>query len=76
MFEFPSLEGEPLIHVNAHSSIGDWTIGVAVKKADLRAAVWNTDRWVVFLGTGISAASLLLAAARPAHACAKLLRMA
>jgi hypothetical protein len=61
LFEFPSLEGEALIHANTHPSVGGWTIGVAVKKAELRAAAWNTVRWAAFLGAGLSAASLLLA---------------
>ena len=34
---------------------------VAVKKAELQAAVWNTVRWAVMLGAGLSAASFLLA---------------
>jgi signal transduction histidine kinase len=61
LFEFPSLEGEALIHANIHPSIGSWTIGVAVKKADLQEATWITVRWAVMLGIGLSAASLLLA---------------
>jgi signal transduction histidine kinase/CheY-like chemotaxis protein len=61
VFEFPSLEGDPLIAANAHPSIGGWTVGVAVKKVELRAAAWSTVRWAAFLGAGLSAASLLLA---------------
>ncbi len=61
LFEFPSLEGEALIHANTHASVGGWTIGVAVKKAELQAAAWNTVRWAAFLGACLSAASLLLA---------------
>ena len=61
VFEFPSLEGDPLIQANAHPSISTWTVGVAVKKAELQAAVWNTLRWAVFLGASLSAASLLFA---------------
>ena len=57
----PSLEGDPLIHANAHPSISTWTVGVAVKKAELQAAVWNTVGWAAFLGASLSAASLLLA---------------
>jgi signal transduction histidine kinase len=61
LFEFNSLEGDPLIHANAHPSIGSWTVGVAVKKAELQAAAWDAARWAVFLGAGLSAASLVLA---------------
>ena len=53
--------GRPLIQANAHPSISTWTVGVAVKKAELQAAVWNTVRWAAFLGASLSAASLLLA---------------
>ena len=61
LFEFPSLEGDALIRANAHPSISNWTVGVAVKKAEMQAAVWDTVRWAVMLGAGLSAASLLLA---------------
>ena len=61
MFEFPSIEGDPLIRANAQSSISNWTVGVAVKKAEQREAAWGTVRWEVMLGAGLSAASLLLA---------------
>ena len=63
MFEYPSLEGDTLITANAHPSISNWTVGVAVKKAELRALVWNTVRWAAMLGAGLSVASLLLAGA-------------
>ena len=62
IFEYPSLEGDTLIDANAHPLIANWTIGVAVKKAELQATVWNTVRWLAILGAGLSAASLLLAA--------------
>src|SRR6476619_6448983 len=42
LFEFPSREGEALNHANVHPSMGSWTIGVAVKKAELREAAWIT----------------------------------
>ena len=63
LFEYPSLEGDTLIHANARPSISSWAVGVAVKKAELRALAWNTVRWAVMLGAGLSAASLLLAGA-------------
>jgi signal transduction histidine kinase len=61
LFEYPSLEGDVLIHANAHPTMSDWTVGVAVKKAELQKAAWTTVRWAVMLGAGLSAASLLLA---------------
>ena len=61
VFEYPSLEGDALITANALSSVSNWTVGVAVKKAALQAAAWNTVRWAAFLGASLSAASLLLA---------------
>jgi len=53
--EYPSLEGDMLIAASAHPRIGSWTVGVAVKKAELQAAAWNTVRWSAFLGAGLSA---------------------
>ena len=61
LFESTSLEGDALIRANAHPSMSNWTVGVAVKKAEMQAAVWTTVRWAVLLGAGLSAASLLLA---------------
>ena len=63
LFEYPSLEGDALITANAHPSMSNWAVGVAVKKAELRALAWNTVRWAVMLGAGLSVASLLLAGA-------------
>ena len=65
VFEYPSLEGDTLITANALPSISNWTVGVAVKKAELRALAWNTVRWAAMLGAGLSVASLLLAGAWP-----------
>ena len=61
IFEYPSLEGDKLVNANALPRIGNWTVGVAVKKAELQAAAWSTVRWSALLGAGLSAASLLLA---------------
>ena len=36
VFEYPSLEGDALMTANALPSISNWTVGVAVKKAELR----------------------------------------
>jgi hypothetical protein len=61
VFEYPSLEGDVLIHANARPSMSSWAVGVAVKKTELRALAWNTVRWPVMMGAGLSVASLLLA---------------
>ena len=61
VFEHPSLEGDTLITANARPSISNWAVGVAVKKAELRALAWNTVRWAVILDAGLSVASFLLA---------------
>jgi signal transduction histidine kinase len=61
LFEYASIDGDPLIAANALSSKSNWSVEVAVKKAEMQAAVWDTVRWAALLGTGLSAASLLLA---------------
>jgi signal transduction histidine kinase/CheY-like chemotaxis protein len=61
LFEYASIEGFPLIAANAQSSKSNWSVEVAVKKAELQAVVWDTVRWAVLLGACLSAASLLLA---------------
>jgi signal transduction histidine kinase/CheY-like chemotaxis protein len=61
LFELSSREGDALINANARPSMSSWTVGVAIKKAELRALVWSTVRWAAMLGAGLSAASLLLA---------------
>jgi hypothetical protein len=49
VFEYPSLEDDTLITANVHPAISNWTVGVAVKKAELRALAWNTVRWAAML---------------------------
>ncbi len=41
--------------------MSSWAVGVAVKKTELRTLAWNTVRWAVMMGAGLSIASLLLA---------------
>jgi PAS domain S-box-containing protein len=60
VFQVDSLEGDPILVANALTAKG-WAIGVAVKKAQIQAATWDTIRWAAFLGGGISALSLLFA---------------
>ena len=61
LFEYRSIEETPLIAANALPSKSSWSVEVAVSKAELQAAVWNTVRWSAMLGAGLSVASLLLA---------------
>jgi len=61
LFEGVSLEGDALIRANVRPSISDWAVAVSIKKAELKAAVWDTVRWAIVLGVGLSAGSLLLA---------------
>jgi signal transduction histidine kinase/CheY-like chemotaxis protein len=61
LFELSSREGDALLNANARPSMTSWTVGVAIKKAELKAAVWDTVRWAIMLGIGFSAGSLLLA---------------
>ena len=60
VFQFDSLEGDPIVLANAHTAKG-WSVGVAVKKAQIQAATWDTIRWAALLGGVISALSLLFA---------------
>lgn len=61
VFEFISRDGDEIINANATIAAGGWTVGVAVKKSELGAAVWQAVRWSVFGGILVSLASLLLA---------------
>ncbi len=63
IFEFASLEGDPLLQANAVSSISGWTVGVAVRKALIDAQVNSTVRMASLFGVAISLISLLVAAA-------------
>ena len=49
VFEFDLLEGDPIVQANAHTAKG-WAIGVAVKKAHIQSATWDTIRWAALLG--------------------------
>ncbi len=61
-FTVTSLEGDRTILANARSGLTDWAIGVSIREAELRGAVWRSVRWALWLGGGLSALSLLLAA--------------
>jgi PAS domain S-box-containing protein len=61
IFEFLSAEGDPIVTANVHSAVSGWPVAIAIKKAEMQAATWNTIRWAAILGGGFSIFSLLLA---------------
>lgn len=60
-FEFTSREGDPLINFNAKPKLGEWTVGVAIKRAELEATALRMTRWAMILGGLLSLVSLGLA---------------
>ncbi len=58
---FSSAGGERFVAANAHSKASGWSVAVAVPRARLQAAAWNTIRWATILGGGLSVLSLLIA---------------
>lgn len=61
IFEFPSVEGDPIITANARSTLSAWTPGVAIKKVELEATAWRTMRLAMIGAGALSLLSLLLA---------------
>ncbi len=61
VFETVSLEGDPVVVANARSADAAWTIGVAIKKAELQSVAWGAALWAAVLGAVVSAFSILLA---------------
>lgn len=59
--EFRSLEGDDIVQANALSTVAPWTIGIAVKRSEIKAAVWRSLTWTLLLGMILSAISLALA---------------
>lgn len=59
--EFLSLEGDGIVQGNAIAMAAGWSIGVAVKKTELHAAVWRSLMWALALCALVSAWSLALA---------------
>jgi signal transduction histidine kinase len=59
-FELTNAEGVT-IQANARPSTSGWRVGVAVKRAELKAATWSSVRWPMLLSGLLSAGSLLLA---------------
>lgn len=61
VFEINAPEGNPIVIANAHATLSNWAVGVAIKKAELEAATWNAVRWAALLGGGLSFFSVALA---------------
>ena len=58
IYEFRSLEGDPIVQANVHSPESGWTVGIAIKNSELRTAAWSTVGWAAILGTALSLLSL------------------
>jgi PAS domain S-box-containing protein len=58
---FHATDGDIVANASAHPTLSSWTVGVAVKKAELQAAALNAVRWAIILGIVISLLSLGLA---------------
>jgi PAS domain S-box-containing protein len=64
IFEFLHAgDGDVVLNASAHPALSSWTVGVAVKKSELQAAVLNAVGWAIVLGIAISLMSLGLAVA-------------
>jgi two-component sensor histidine kinase len=61
LFDVTSREGEEFLIANTHSNLSDWTVGIGVKKSELRAAVFGAIGWAIALGGTISLLSLIFA---------------
>jgi PAS domain S-box-containing protein len=61
LFEHVTREGDPIIMANKRSSLSGWSVGIAAKKAELRATVFSAIGWAIALGGAISLLSLAFA---------------
>jgi PAS domain S-box-containing protein len=61
VFDFVSLEGEPLLQAVALSTQSAWSVGVAEKKSQVLNPAWRTVGWTAVIGGLISALCLVLA---------------
>jgi PAS domain S-box-containing protein len=61
IFEMLSRDGDPALSARVQSTVSGWTVGIAVKKAEMLSAVWEAIRWAAILGGGFSVLSLLFA---------------
>ena len=60
VFEFPSLEGDPVVAAAAPIH-GGWAAVIAIKQSEVYAQVWRAVRWVSLCGAAIMLASLSFA---------------
>jgi PAS domain S-box-containing protein len=60
MFEFQSLEGDPVVAAAAPIH-GGWAAVIAIKQSEVYAQVWRAVRWVSLCGAAIMLASLSFA---------------
>jgi PAS domain S-box-containing protein len=67
VFDLVSIDGDPIVSAQARPIASEWLVGIAVKKAEMEAAVWGTIRWAALFGGGLSVLSLLLAGALSRH---------
>jgi PAS domain S-box-containing protein len=63
LFETLTPESDPIVTAHAEAKLSGWTIGVAVKTAELQAEALDTVIWAIALGGAISLLSLLFAVA-------------
>lgn len=61
VFHGRSRTGDEYLTANARTSLADWTVGVGVKTAEMRAGVINAIGWPIALGGAISLMSLAFA---------------
>jgi two-component sensor histidine kinase len=61
LFHIMSVDGEELLIANKRSDLSGWTISIAAKTAELRAATFSTIGWAIALGGTISLLSLIFA---------------
>jgi two-component sensor histidine kinase len=61
LFHIMSIDGEELLIANKRSDFSGWTISIAAKTAELRAATFSTIGWAISLGGAISLFSLIFA---------------
>ncbi len=67
VFEYRSLEGDPVKNATFVSPLSGWTIGVAARKDVFEAPVRATMMWAVLCGIAVSALSFALAFWVAAH---------
>jgi PAS domain S-box-containing protein len=61
VYDISSIEGDETVTANAHSARSGWTVGIAIKKEELQAAVWSSARSAIAVSACLSLLSLLFA---------------